>query len=177
MLLYYFDESESPRYYVRSALGIHAEQWNDLFRGIHIWWLGLRGRCGITTDRELHCCDLLAGRGPLPQNGGSNDRLTLKQEPRSSLTPNPTAILPPWKNPMHPERLNKTYISPQSMCAVFARVARAKEPSMCRSDRDSWNCSRRTSILHRIRPCDMNLFRSKVHHRRLSRGTSRWHQR
>ena len=29
MRLYYIDESEGPRYYVRSALGVDAERWND----------------------------------------------------------------------------------------------------------------------------------------------------
>ena len=44
MLLYYIDESEGPRYYVRSTLGVDVGQWNDLFRDIHAWRLGLRGR-------------------------------------------------------------------------------------------------------------------------------------
>ena len=61
MLLYYIDESEGPRYYVSSALSVDAEQWNDLFRDIHAWRLGLRGRRGLPTDRELHACDLLVG--------------------------------------------------------------------------------------------------------------------
>ena len=30
MRLYYIDESEGPRYYVRSALGVDAERWNEL---------------------------------------------------------------------------------------------------------------------------------------------------
>lgn len=30
MRLYYIDESKGRRYYVRSALGVDAESWNDL---------------------------------------------------------------------------------------------------------------------------------------------------
>ena len=37
MRLYYIDESEGPRYYVRSALGVDAERWNDLFGDIYEW--------------------------------------------------------------------------------------------------------------------------------------------
>ena len=78
MRLYYIDESESPRYYVRSALGVDAERWNDLARDIREWREELRDRYGIPTGRELHACDpvsgtgqaLLAGRGMLaPEQG------------------------------------------------------------------------------------------------------------
>ena len=79
MRLYYIDESEGPRRYVRSALGVDAERWNDLFRDIHDWRLELRDRYGIPLDRELHACDLLAGRGMPVRNGGSNERLTPRQ--------------------------------------------------------------------------------------------------
>ena len=68
MRLYYIDESEGPRYYVRSALGVDAERWNDLFHDIHEWRQELRESRGIPTDRELHACDLLAGRGLLVRN-------------------------------------------------------------------------------------------------------------
>ena len=79
MRLYYIDESEGPRYYARSALGVDAERWNELFRDIHDWRLELRDCYGIPTDRELHATDLLAGRGMLVRNGGSNERLTPRQ--------------------------------------------------------------------------------------------------
>ena len=70
MRLYYIDESEGPRYYVRSALGVDAERWNDLARRVHDWRLELQERYAVPTDRELHACDLLAGRGKLaPQQG------------------------------------------------------------------------------------------------------------
>ena len=76
MRLYYIDESEGPTYYVRSALGVDAEQWNDLFAYIQEWRRVLRERYGIPPDRELHACDLLAGRGMLARNGEANERLS-----------------------------------------------------------------------------------------------------
>ena len=79
MRLYYTDESEGPRYYVRSALGVDAERWNELFQDIHEWRRELRERHGIPQDRELHACDLLAGRGLLARNGGGDERLTQRQ--------------------------------------------------------------------------------------------------
>ena len=53
MRLYYIDESEGPRYYVRSALGVDGERWNDLFGDIHSWRLELQERYGIPLSREL----------------------------------------------------------------------------------------------------------------------------
>ena len=44
MRLYYIDESEGPSYYVRTALGVDAERWNDLHRHIREWRLELRDR-------------------------------------------------------------------------------------------------------------------------------------
>ena len=79
MRLYYIDESEGPRYYVRSALGVDGERWNELFGDIHAWRLELQERYGIPLSRELHACDLLAGRGRLARNGDTNERVTLKQ--------------------------------------------------------------------------------------------------
>ena len=76
MRLYYIDESEGPRYYVRSALGVDSDKWNDLCTDIHAWRLELRDRYGIPLDRELHACDLLAGRGLLAKNGDANERLS-----------------------------------------------------------------------------------------------------
>ena len=79
MRLYYIDESEGPTCYVRSALGVDAERWNDLFGDIQEWRRELQKRYGIPPDRELHACDLLAGRGMLARNGGVNERLTPRQ--------------------------------------------------------------------------------------------------
>ena len=86
MRLYYIDESEGPRYYVRSALGIDGERWNDLSEDIHAWRVELGERYGIPLTRELHASDLLAGRGMLAKNGDANERLTLPQGPKCSLT-------------------------------------------------------------------------------------------
>ena len=76
MRIYYIDESEGPTRYVRSALGVDAERWNDLFADIQEWRRELRESYGIPPDRELHACDLLAGRGMLARNGGTNERLS-----------------------------------------------------------------------------------------------------
>ena len=86
MRLYYIDESEGPRRYVRTALGVDAERWNDLFGDIYKWRRELQERYAIPPDRELHACDLLAGRGMLARNGGSNERLSPRQGRRSSWT-------------------------------------------------------------------------------------------
>ena len=79
MRLYYIDESEGPRYYVRTALGVDAERWNDLFQDIHAWRLELQDRYAVPTDRELHACDLLAGRGKLARDGNADRRITPEQ--------------------------------------------------------------------------------------------------
>ena len=79
MRLYYIDESEGPRYYVRTALGVDAERWNDLFQDIHGWRLELQDHCAVPTGRELHACDLLAGRGKLAREGNADRRLTPEQ--------------------------------------------------------------------------------------------------
>ena len=79
MRLYYIDESEGPRYYVRTALGVDAERWNDLHRRVRNWRIGLRDRYAVPTDRELHACDLLAGRGKLARIEGVDCRLSPTQ--------------------------------------------------------------------------------------------------
>ena len=79
MRLYYIDESEGPSYYVRSALGVDAERWNDLFSRVRDWRLELRDCYAVPTDRELHACDLLAGRGKLARQGNADRRLSPKQ--------------------------------------------------------------------------------------------------
>ena len=79
MRLYYIDESEGPRYYVRTALGVDAERWNDLHQRVLDWRLELRERYAVPIDRELHACDLLAGRGKLAHQGSADYRLTPEQ--------------------------------------------------------------------------------------------------
>ena len=79
MRLYYIDESEGPRRYVRTALGVDAERWNDLFGDIYEWRRELQERYAIPPDRELHACDLLAGRGMLARNAGASERLSPRQ--------------------------------------------------------------------------------------------------
>ncbi len=79
MRLYYIDESEGPRYYVRSALGVDGEVWNRLFADIHTWRLELMERYGIPLSRELHACDLLAERGLLAKNGTTSERVSVAQ--------------------------------------------------------------------------------------------------
>ena len=50
MRLHYSHESEGPRYYVLSALGVHAERWSDLAYDIREWREGLRDRYGIPAE-------------------------------------------------------------------------------------------------------------------------------
>ena len=76
MRLYYIDESEGPRYYVRTALGVDAERWNALHQRVLDWRLELRERYAVPIDRELHACDLLAGRGKLARIDGADRRLS-----------------------------------------------------------------------------------------------------
>ena len=79
MRLYYIDESEGPRYYVCSALGVDGERWNELFADIHAWRTKLQERYGIPLSRELLACDLLAGRGLLAKNGTASERVSVAQ--------------------------------------------------------------------------------------------------
>ena len=76
MRLYYIDESEGPRHYVRTALGVDAERWNELAEDINAWRIELRDRFGIPIERELHACDLLVGLGKL---GSTELRLAPEQ--------------------------------------------------------------------------------------------------
>ena len=79
MRMYYIDESEGPRYYVRSALGIDAERWNDLHHRVQTWRRALEGDYRVPASRELHACDLLAGRGKLARIDGADQRLAPEQ--------------------------------------------------------------------------------------------------
>ena len=69
-------ESEGPCYYVRSALGVDAERWNDLHGRILDWRTAMEGDYRVPRDRELHACDLLAGRGKLARVGDADRRLS-----------------------------------------------------------------------------------------------------
>ena len=79
MRLYYIDESEGPACYVRSALGVDAERWNDLHSRVRDWRLELQRRYHVPIDRELHACDLLAGRGRLARIDGMDRKVSATQ--------------------------------------------------------------------------------------------------
>ena len=79
MRIYYVAGAESPRHYVRSALGVDAERWNELSNDIHEWRVELRDRYGIPIERELHACCLLLGRGRLARSSSADRRLTPRQ--------------------------------------------------------------------------------------------------
>ena len=79
MRLYYVAESAGPHYYVRSALGVDAERWNDLFSRVRDWRLELRNRYGIPPCWELHAADLLAGWGTHACDGETGEPLTPQQ--------------------------------------------------------------------------------------------------
>jgi len=76
MRLYYIDESEGPSCYVRTAMGVDAERWNDLHCRVRDWRIDLQERYAVPTDRELHACDLLAGRGKLARIDDADRRLS-----------------------------------------------------------------------------------------------------
>ena len=65
MRIYYIGESEGPRYYVRSALGVDAERWNGLQGRVLDWRTAMEADYRVPRSRELHACDLLADRGNL----------------------------------------------------------------------------------------------------------------
>ena len=79
MRIYYIDESEGPQYYVRSALGVNAERWNGLHGCVQDWRYAVAGDYSVPTSRELHACDLLAGRGKLVRQGNTGRRLAPEQ--------------------------------------------------------------------------------------------------
>ena len=62
MRLYYVHEAESRSHHVRSALGVDAEMWNEMYRRVRSWRTRLRDRFGIPSDVRLHPHELLAGR-------------------------------------------------------------------------------------------------------------------
>ena len=82
---------------------------------------------------QIHACDLLAWRGPLPQNGGSNERLTLKQGTEVFLDAAPhcytapmeesNATGPPAQNLHQPsEHVRSLRASGQSEGAVHVQI-------------------------------------------------------
>ena len=79
MRIYYVAGSEGPRHYVRTALGVDAERWNELSDDIREWRVELRDRYGIPIQRELHACCLLAGRSRPVRSGNADRRLTPRQ--------------------------------------------------------------------------------------------------
>ena len=76
MRLCYSDESEDPRYYVRTALGVDAERWNDLHARVRDWRLQLGDRYAVPTDWKHSPHDLLAGTAKLARIDGANRRLS-----------------------------------------------------------------------------------------------------
>ncbi len=75
MRLYYIAESEGPRCYVRTALGVDADRWNDLQRRVYEWRLELHYSYAFPIDGELRTCDLLGGRGQQARIGDADRRL------------------------------------------------------------------------------------------------------
>ena len=59
MRLYYLDEREGAGCFVRAAVGVDAERWNDFFRDVLEWRLELHARYGIHPAAELQTLDLL----------------------------------------------------------------------------------------------------------------------
>ena len=59
--------------------GSSPVEWNDLAHDINAWRIELRDRYGIPIERELHACDLLAGRGKLAHIGSADRRLAPQQ--------------------------------------------------------------------------------------------------
>ena len=70
MRLYYIAEAEGRHRHVRSALGVNAERWNDVFREVRDWRLRLRDRYGIAPGVELQPCHVLTLRERLDGDGG-----------------------------------------------------------------------------------------------------------
>lgn len=78
MRLYYLDESEGSTHYVRSAIGINDEVWNEAFLLIQEWRKELMNKYRIPLFKELHASDLLAGRGLLVRDGHEYKRVSQK---------------------------------------------------------------------------------------------------
>ena len=79
MRLYYMAEAEDPRHYIRTALGVEAERWNDLHRRVLEWRLELHYSQAFPIDRELLPCDLLAEQSRSGSYGDTGPRLSADQ--------------------------------------------------------------------------------------------------
>ena len=66
MRIYYAMEAEGLRHHVRSALGVDAGAWNQVFRRVRHWRKELQDRYGIPIGRELRACELVTGPGESP---------------------------------------------------------------------------------------------------------------
>jgi hypothetical protein len=75
MRIYYLDESESPNHYIRTAVGINEEDWNEAFALVQDWRKDVMRRHHIPLFKELHASDLLACRGLLVQEGHKYRRI------------------------------------------------------------------------------------------------------
>lgn len=75
MRVYYLDESEGRTHFVRSAIGINAEDWNEAFALVQAWRKELMRLYHIPLFKELHASDLLALRGKLVREGHEKKRL------------------------------------------------------------------------------------------------------
>jgi hypothetical protein len=71
MRLYYLDESEGGEYYVRSALGVNAEVWSEVFNFIKNWRKEVKNMYRIPMHKELHAYELLHGHGLLKYENGN----------------------------------------------------------------------------------------------------------
>lgn len=76
MRLYYLDESEGPTQFVRSAIGIDDDVWNEAFLYIQEWRKEIMRKHHIPLFKELHASDLLAGRGLLARIGHKYKRVS-----------------------------------------------------------------------------------------------------
>ena len=79
MRLYYLDESEGIDYYVRSALGIDAEVWKDVFSQIKDWRRQIKVKHNVPMHNELHAYELLHGKGLLKREAGVSKRLSIEE--------------------------------------------------------------------------------------------------
>lgn len=76
MRLYYLDESEGDQFYVRSAIGIDAEIWSEVFGHIKDWRKEVKRTYRIPMHKELHAYELLHAKGLLRYEKGKYSRIT-----------------------------------------------------------------------------------------------------
>jgi hypothetical protein len=67
--IYYLDESENSTHFVRSAIGVDEEVWNEVFQSLQEWRKEIIRKYHIPLYVELHATDLLAGRGLIVREG------------------------------------------------------------------------------------------------------------